>query len=168
MNSPVYVNIFIIVAAVAIVVQSGILIALFVAFKKSGERMEALATEVHHKVIPTLDATQSFITTTRPKLDIIVENLTSTSITVRGQVERLNSTMDDILDRTRLQVIRADELVTRTMDKVEETTEAVQRSVISPVRMASGFLQGVSTGLGVLFNRRRQPGNGHAHDDMFI
>jgi ABC-type transporter Mla subunit MlaD len=168
MNSPVYVNIFIIVAAIAIVAQTGILLALFAAFKKSSARMETLATEVHARAIPTLDAAQGLLISTRPKVETIVDNLAAASTTVRSQVERLDATLDDVIDRTRLQVMRADELVTRTMDKVEETTDIVQRSVISPVRMASGFLQGLSAGFSTLFHRGRQPGDGIPRDEMFI
>lgn len=168
MNSPVYVNIFIIVAAVAIVAQTGILVALYAAFKKSSTRVEALASEVHAKAIPTLDAAQGLIVSTRPKVETIVDNLASASTTLRSQVERIDATLDDVIDRTRLQVIRADELVTSTMDKVEETTEIIQRSVISPVRMASGFLHGLSAGLSTLFHRGRQPGDGIPRDEMFI
>lgn len=168
MNSPVYVNIFIIAASVAIIIQAGILIALYAAFKKSSNRMEALATEVHAKAMPTLDAAQGLLVSTRPKVEIIVDNLAETSTKLRGQVERIDASLDDILDRTRLQVIRADELVTRTMDKVEETTEIVQRSIISPVRVASGFISGLTAGVATLFHRRRQPGNGAGSDEMFI
>lgn len=168
MNSPVYVNIFIIIAAIAIVFQTGILLAMYAAFKKSSSRMEALATEVHAKAMPTLDAAQSLIVSTRPKVETIVDNLASTSTTLRSQVERIDVTLDDLLDRTRLQVIRADELVTRTMDKVEETTEVVQHSILSPVRVASGFIQGLTAGLSTLFRRGRQPGDGIPRDEMFI
>jgi ABC-type transporter Mla subunit MlaD len=168
MNSPVYVNVFIIVAAIAIVAQTGILLALFAAFKKSSTRMEALATEVHAKAMPTLDAAQGLLVSTRPRVETIVDNLASASTTLRSQVERIDATLDDVIDRTRLQVIRADELVTRTMDKVEETTDIVQRSVISPVRMASGFIHGLSAGFSTLFRRGRQPGEGVPRDEMFI
>ena len=55
-----------------------------------------------------------------------------------AEIERLDATVNDIVDRTRLQVIRADELVNRTMDRVEETTEMVHRTVVSPIRQLSG------------------------------
>jgi len=45
------------------------------------------------------------------------------------------------VDRTRLQVIRADELLNRTMDRIEETTDVVHRTVVSPVRQLSGLVQ---------------------------
>lgn len=172
--TPVYVNVFIIVAAVAIVLQAGILIALYAAFKKTSARVESLAAriesvtgDVQTRVLPAIDNVQSLIATTRPHIETIVANLSETTTTVKGQVERLSTTVDDIVDRTRLQVIRADELIGRTMDRVEETTEVVQRTVVSPVRVASGFLQGIGVGLGTFFRRGRIPRNGSS-EEMFI
>jgi len=89
----------------------------------------------------------------------------------RSQVERLDATVNDIVDRTRLQVIRADELVNRTMDRVEQTTDMVHRTVVSPVRQLSGLLQGVSAGFEYFLGRkRRQPrdGMGVPQDELFI
>ena len=51
--------------------------------------------------------------------------------------------MNDVIDRARLQVIRADELLNRTMDRVEETTDMVHRTVVSPVRQLSGLMPSV-------------------------
>jgi uncharacterized protein YoxC len=169
-----FVQIFVIVAAVAIVIQMGILVALYAAFKKTSARVETLAArvesvtaDVQTRVLPTIDNVQSLLVTTRPKIEAIIDNLNTTSTKVRGQVERIETTLDDILDRTRLQVLRADDLVTRTMDRVEQTTEVVQRTVASPVRVASGFMQGITVGLGAFFGRRRQPRNA-PQEEMFI
>lgn len=175
MTTPLFVNIFVIVAAVAIVIQATILVALYAAFKKTSVRVESLAArvetltgEVQTRLLPTIDSVNSFMTMARPKIETIIDNLSTSTTSVRGQVERFDTLLDDIIDRTRLQVVRADELVTRTMDRVEETTEAVQRTVVSPIRLASGFLQGVTVGFGALFHRNRQPGNGHHNEEMFI
>ncbi len=56
-----YLPIFVGVTAAAVVIQAGILVALFVAVKKSTSRMEALATEVKTKVMPTVDTAQSML-----------------------------------------------------------------------------------------------------------
>ncbi len=77
---------------------------------------------------------------------------------VRGQVERLDATVTDIVDRTRLQVIRADELLNRTMDRIEETSDAVHRTVISPVRQLSGVIQGLTAGLEFLLGGKGAAG----------
>jgi len=84
-------------------------------------------------------------------------------------MERVDATITDIVDRTRLQVIRADEFVNSTMDKLEETREAVQKTVVSPVRQLSGLMHGVSAGFEALFSRRRGRTSVTApQDEMFI
>jgi hypothetical protein len=65
-------------------------------------------------------------------------------------------------------VIRADEMVTRTMDKVEETSEKVQHTVLSPVRHVSGILAGLSAGVNAFFTGQKRRGNGAPNDEMFI
>jgi hypothetical protein len=68
-------------------------------------------------------------------------------------------------------VIRADELLNRTMDKVEETSDAVHRTVISPLRQVNGLMAAISTGVDVfLGQKRRHPKNGDGvpQDEMFI
>ena len=67
--------------------------------------MEALATEVKTKVMPTVDTAQSMLVEWRPKIDTIASNVSETSTVVRGQVERLDATVTDIVDRTRLQLV---------------------------------------------------------------
>jgi hypothetical protein len=82
---------------------------------------------------------------------------------------RIDGTLSDILDRTRLQVIRADELLNRTMDKVEETTEVVHKTVLSPIRQVSGLMSAITTGVEVFFGqKRRRNGMGVPQDEMFI
>jgi hypothetical protein len=165
-----YLQIFVGVTAAAVVIQAGILVALFVAVKKSTSRMEALATEVKTKVIPTVDTAQSMLVEWRPKIDTIASNVSETTTVVRGQVERLDATVTDIVDRTRLQVIRADELLNRTMDRIEETSDVVHRTVVSPVRQLSGIIQGLTAGLEFLLGgeRRRRHDVSVPQDEMFI
>ena len=136
--------------------------------KKSSARMQALAEEVQRRALPTLDAAQSLLTTTKPKIEEFVANAAAASATIRSQVERLDATVSDVVDRTRLHVIRADELVTRTMDRVEETTELVHHTVVSPVRQVAGLIQGLTTGLGMLLGRRSRSHAGQPQDEMFI
>jgi hypothetical protein len=96
--------------------------------------------------------------------------VSETSTMVRTQLERMDATVSDVIDRTRLQVIRADELVSRTLDRVEQTSDMVHKTVISPVRQLSGLMQGVATGLEFFFGGRRRSGNGVSvpQDEMFI
>ena len=56
---PTLVNVFIIVTAVAVVIQAGILVGLFVAVRKTSKRVESLATDVQTKALPTIETAQS-------------------------------------------------------------------------------------------------------------
>jgi len=161
---------FIAITAAAVVIQAGILIAMYLATRQTGARVEALASEVRTKILPTVEIAQSMLTDLRPKLESLVGNLADSSATVRAQVERLDATFNDVVDRTRLQVIRADELLGRTLDRVEQTTEMVHKTVVSPIRQASGLVQGLSAGLEFFFSRARRQRNGTpvAQDEMFI
>lgn len=169
---------FIGLTAIAILIQAGILFALYLAVRKTTTRMEALAGEFKSKTFPTIETAQSLLVDTRPKIDQIMtrvseiaDNAQDSARMVRGQMERLDSTITDVIDRTRLHVIRADELVGRTMDKVEETSDTVQRTVLSPIRQVSGLMQGVSAGLEYFLGqkrRRNRDGMGVPQDELFI
>ncbi|MGO9862061.1 MAG: hypothetical protein ACLPLR_00495 [Terriglobales bacterium] len=164
-------RIFIAVTTFAIVVQAGILVGLYLSIRKTTARMEALATQVTTRTLPTLETVQDILVDLRPKLDVISVNVAESSNLVRNQLARIDATLTDALDRTRLQVIRADELLNRTMDKVEETSEIVHQTVISPLRQVNGLLAAIGTGLEVfLGQKRRQPKNGAGvpQDEMFI
>ncbi|MFY9841658.1 MAG: hypothetical protein WA718_16545 [Terriglobales bacterium] len=164
-------RIFIAVTTFAIVVQAGILVGLYLTVRKSTEKMEALATEVKGKALPTIDTVQNMLVELRPKIETLSTNAAESSNLVRNQLARLDATLTDVLDRTRLQVIRADELLNRTMDKVEDTTEIVHKTVVSPLRQVNGLMAAVSTGVEVFFGqKKRHPKNGAGvpQDEMFI
>lgn len=175
-------TIFIGVTAAAVVLQMFILLAMFLAVRKLSARMMVLAnkledvtTTVQTRVLPMIDnaksmqqEVKSFLETAKPRIENIIANASSMSTTARTTVERFDITANDAIDRIRLQVIRGDEMLTRTMDRVEETTEKVQHSVMSPVRQVSGIVQAISTGFGAYFHTQRQRRNGGPSDEMFI
>jgi methyl-accepting chemotaxis protein len=168
-------TLFIALTGAAVLLQAGILAALYLAMRKSSARMEALAVEVRTKALPALETVQAMLDELRPKLTIIADNLTETTHSVRSQVERVDATVNDAVDRARLQIIRGDELLTRTLDRVEETSDMVHQTVVSPVRQFAGLIQGVTAGIEFLLgNRGRKNGGGREarrpvpQDEMFI
>ncbi|MGA2687176.1 MAG: hypothetical protein ABSE85_03810 [Candidatus Korobacteraceae bacterium] len=175
-------TLFIAVTSFAVVLQMLILLGIYIAVRKLSARMEALADRVEDttstlqvRVLPVIDNVKSiqqdvkaFMETARPKVDLVLDNLSYISTTARGSVERIDTTVNDAVDRMRLQVIRGDEMLTRTMDRIEETSEKVQHTVMSPVRQVSGIVQAISTGVGAYFNQQKRNRNGGPSDEMFI
>jgi hypothetical protein len=157
------------VTAAAVLLQAGILVGMYFAMRKTSAKVEALAEEVKTKVLPTAELAHSMMEELRPKIVTAVDNVSTSTTMLRTQMERVDATLTDIVDRTRLQVIRADEFVNSTMDKLEETREAVQRTVVSPVRHISGFMHGVTAGVEAFFGRKRGQNSVTApQDEMFI
>lgn len=166
---------FIALTGAAVALQAGVLVAIYLAMRKSSVRMEALAVEVKTKALPAIETAQAILTELRPKLTVIADNLTETTHSIRSQVDRMDATVDDVVDRARLQIIRADELLSRTLDRVEETSEMVHKTVVSPIRQFSGLIQGLTAGIEFLLgNRARRNGNTRdtrrpvPQDEMFI
>jgi len=112
--------VFIALTGIAVALQAGVLLAMYVTMRKSSERMETLATELKVKAIPTMEVVQMVLTEVHPKLLVIADNLEETTTLMRSQVHRVDATVTDVVDRARLQVIRADELLSRTLDRVEK------------------------------------------------
>jgi methyl-accepting chemotaxis protein len=168
-------TLFIALTGIAVLLQAGVLLAMYLAMRKTTTDLQALAAEVRTKAIPAMDQAQQLIADLRPKIEAIADNVRDTSTTVKGQVQRIDATVNDMVDRARLQVIRADELLGRTLDRVENTSEFVQKTVVSPVRQISGLMQGITVGLEFLFAGRGRRNGGSREerrpvpqDEMFI
>ena len=95
-------TVFMGLTALAIVIQMGVLIALFVSFQKASERLQSL--------LPMIRDTKILLAETTPKVRGILDNLAVLSATARQDAERISSTANEITDRVREQVVRADEL----------------------------------------------------------
>ncbi len=164
-------KVFITVTTFAVVVQAGILVGLYLSVRKSSAKIEAVAGEVLNKALPAMESVLGMMVELRPKIEALTDNISESSTLVRNQLGRIDATLADALDRTRLQVIRADELLNRTMDRVEETSEVVHKTVLSPLRQVNGLMSAISTGVEVfLGQKRRHPKNGAGvpQDEMFI
>jgi methyl-accepting chemotaxis protein len=170
-------KIFIAVTSFAVLIQAGVLVALFLTARKTMTKMEALAEEVKGKGMPLIETVHATVVELRPKIEAIAgkveeisANVSESSATVKNQISRIDATITDVVDRARLQVIRADELLGRTIDKVEETSEAVHRTVTSPLRQVNGLVAAISTGFEVFVGQKKRPRNGSnvPQDEMFI
>src|ERR1039458_2770309 len=77
-------RLFIFVTMFAVVIQAGILVALYLAVRGSTAKMEALATEVRSKALPTIETVQNMLVELRPKIDVMSVNFSESSTLVRN------------------------------------------------------------------------------------
>lgn len=166
------VAIFVIVAAVAIVVQMGILIALYVGMRQAASRIEGIAGRLEQQASPLLSTAGAILEDAQPKIAEITSNLAESSSTVRAHVSQMADATGEIVERARLQAIRMDEFVGSTMGKIETASEILETKVLTPVRRVQGIISAVTAGLGVLRSSRpkRKAARAGAEQDeeMFI
>ena len=163
---------FVIVAAVAILLQTLILFGLAKGIKEFVTRLEALLGRVENQASPIMATTRDIIDDAQPKIADITTNLAESAATVKVHVTDLAQATGEIVERARLQAARIDELVENTIEKIEVTTDLVQTSVVTPVRRIHALISAVSAGLGFLrANRARRKSEGNsseADEEMFI
>jgi hypothetical protein len=167
-------TIFIAVTSAAVVLQMLILAGMFFTMRKLATQVLGIADEFKTKALPLLDDTKhlqadvkKILETSTPKVELVLDNAAAITTSAHSAIGRVEATLNDVLDRARLQTIRADELITRAMDHVEETSDKVTHAVSTPVRQASGILQGISTGVGTYFGNKKARKAGPS-DEMFI
>jgi hypothetical protein len=136
-----YLPIFVGVTAAAVLIQIGILLALFVAVRQSTSRMELLASEVKSKVMPIAGSAKVMLAELKPKITAIAANVGDTTNIVRSEIEHVDAAVGEVAVRTDLQVIRAKGLLNRAKNHMYEISGLTSR-VFLPVRRLSELVQG--------------------------
>ena len=167
-------TIFIAVTSAAVVLQMLMLLGMYLTLRTLSAHINSLADEGKSQVFPLLesgtqllDDIKRLLETSSPKVELVLDNAAAITTTAYAGIGRVEGATNDILDRAQLQVIRADEMITRAMDRVEDTTQKVAHTVTSPIKHANGLVQGVSAGVNAFFGKKRSR-NGGPSDEMFI
>jgi hypothetical protein len=146
---------FSIVAAIALVVQVGILIGLFLQLRKTTESINRMVSDLHTRMGPILTRTQMMLDDTQPKIAQLVEDTSHMVYLARVQAQKMDRVFTEASDRLRGQLVRADRILTGTLEAVEDAGTQVRRSFLGPVQKVSAVVQGIKIGLDVLRSRRR-------------
>lgn len=167
-----WISIFVVIAAVAIVLQTVILYALYKMARETAAKMEGVAGRLEAQTTPMLSTARSILEDAQPKLAEITSNLAESTANVRTHVAQLAEATGEIVEKARFHAARLDTLVSNTVDKIEVTTDLVQHSVITPVRRIHAIIQAVSAGLGFLratrTRRKAENHNSNLDEEMFI
>ena len=145
---------FSIVAAIALVVQVGILIALFVQLKRTSESINKSVTDLNTRMGPILTRTQVLLDDTQPKIANLVEDASQIVYMARGQAQKMDRLMTEATDRMRGQIVRADRILTGTLESVEDAGFAFRQNIMGPVQKVTALVHGLKIGLDVLRSRR--------------
>src|SRR3989440_9053130 len=150
----VWLEIFSIVAALALVVQVVILTALFLQTGRTSENLTRLVSEVQSRMGPILTRVQILLDDTQPKISSMVNDASHIVYLARGQAQKVDRVFTEAADRLRGQLVRADRILTGALEAVESAGTRFGTSVWRPVHKVSALGQGIKVGLDLLRSRR--------------
>jgi len=164
-----YLTIFIAVTAAAVVLQSGILVALYLRLAKFDEETRALRRQLSERADPILRNVEDITLTLRDRGRVIAEDLSAMSYDARRQVQKFDRLTDELADRLRLQILRIDQLLTQALESLEQAGTTVKENVVQPMREAAAVMRGVKAALEFLATRPERAKKGaRADEELFI
>jgi hypothetical protein len=161
---------FVIVAAAAIVVQGFILLGLYRIAERIRMEISATRQDVREQFAPLAQSLEQIIADSRQPLAVVTTNLADVSRILRERVAAMDTLASELADRTRMEIGRVDRALTDILEKVENTTDVIQKNILGPITEISALLKGFRSGLGFLFSRHPASRSREAAPDepMFI
>jgi|SRR5579859_7780318 len=163
-------TVFVIVTALAVVMQAAILFAMFRVMKEILAKTTQIESGVKDHLNPVLDSVHALTTAVREPVNAILANLTEVSGLLRQRAASADAVAAEVLERVRIEAIRMDELLTGVLGRMERAAEAAERGVLIPVREISAVIAGLRQGFAYFFGRQRPPAEQRARSEeqLFI
>jgi len=163
-------TIALILVSLAVLIQAGMTVAIFLALRKIPGHLEAVRQDFKQRFDPLTQSVTEILASARDPLRTITANLADISKMLRERTSDVDGLVAELVDKSRTQVIRMDRMVSDLVEKVETTSETVQRGVLAPMQEVSAVIKGMQAGLEFLFSRRRRTSVSEAAQDeqLFI
>ncbi|MGB8521583.1 MAG: hypothetical protein WCD43_01335 [Candidatus Acidiferrales bacterium] len=166
----VWIEAFIVIAAVAIVIQMAILLAMLLEMKGAIVKFTVIADELKGRIDPILLRTNRILEDSEDKIASIMADGAEVTRMARGQAQKIDRVFTDSLERVRIQVVRADQILAGALEVIEDTGTKVRNTLWGPVHQVSAVLKGVKVGIDVLrgVQRRAEPDGAPQDEELFI
>jgi ABC-type transporter Mla subunit MlaD len=163
-------TIALILIALAVLMQAGAMIGLWLAIRKIPAQIEAVRADLKQRLDPLAQSVTEIVSDAREPLRTITTNLADISKMLRERTTDVDALVAELVDKSRAQVMHVDQMVSDLVKKVETTSDAVQRGVLVPLQEVSAVIKGMRAGLEFLFSRRRTTSVSEAAQDeqLFI
>jgi hypothetical protein len=158
-------TIFVAISAIALLIQACMLIGLLVVTRRFQQKIMPM--------IPEVEGILGVVKRTAERVEKHVEQIGTSSTAIldvtKQQLARVDELLGDATARAKVQMERAEMVLDDTMTRVQETVSYVQSGVLRPVREVYGVLAGIRTALAHLGRSGRSTVD-HATSDeeMFI
>jgi hypothetical protein len=154
------------VAAICLVVMAGMVFGMY----KSSKAMRERAAQFMDKCEPLADSARLTLDETRDQTKGILADVKELTASGRKQMSTVEALIDDLSQTARVQAQRVDGGLETTLQRVNDTTAIVQKSILEPIRQVRGIVSAVTAVLDHLSGSSRRPTVDRAttDEDMFI
>ena len=138
---------FVAATAIAVVVQAACLVSIMLSFKRLSERLERFMGEVRELMVPARSISEN--------LRLASGNLVEIGLSARDQFRRVEAMVTTTGEALTLQLERFDRVSQKVMERINETAEILQESVVRPAREVAALAKGLTGIAAFLFRRGR-------------
>jgi vacuolar-type H+-ATPase subunit H len=170
-----WVPVFIVVTALAVVLQAAVMTAMYFLARRTTERVERTVSNMEARVEPILTRVQYLIEDAQPRISSAIADAAEITHLARSQAQKVDRVFTETLDRARMQLAHADQILTGALEAVEDAGSQIRRTVVGPINSASAVIRGIQTGLEFFRSRRRRPhseaagaSGDHPDENLFI
>src|SRR5260370_32291281 len=129
-----WLEVFCIIAAIALVIQVVILTLLFFELRRTSENTNRLVMDLQSRVGPILTRVQILLDDTQPKISNMVNDASHIVYLARGQAQKVDRVFTDAADRLRGQLLHADRILTGTIGAGEDGGAKFKPSLCGPLQ----------------------------------
>jgi hypothetical protein len=160
---------FIVVATIAIVIQMAILLAMFLQMRVAIREFTRIAATLQARVDPILLRTNRILEDSEDRIRSIMGDAAEITRVARSQAQKVDRVFTDAVERLRIQVVRADHILTGALEVVEGAGSTIRDSVWGPIQQASAVIKGIKAGLEFFRSGKRpQPDTTPQDEELFI
>jgi hypothetical protein len=153
------------VAAIALVIMMAMMIGIY----KSVSALRERSTQFLDRWEPMADDAKRTLGDFRTQSSAILVDVKDLTASGRTQMQRIDTLLTDVQTTTRTSLERLDQAVQENLRRVDETTAAVQNTVLTPVRQARAMAAAVDAVFRHLSGRNRPTvDQATADEEMFI
>jgi len=157
-------TVFVIVAAIALLIQAVMLAGIFRASRGLQQNVQRLTP----KIEGVLEISRQTIEDSRKQIADITSKTSEILDTTRKQVQRIDEFLDDAAARARVQMDRAEMVLDDAMVRTQRTVAVVEGGILKPIVQIQGVAAGIKTALTFLLRGRPNPEEAHSDEEMFI
>lgn len=140
-------TLFVAVTAIAIFTQAIVMVGIYFLSKRLSEQVDRFMKDTREMMVPIRSVAENLRTASA--------NLVEIGLSARDQFRRVEAMVTDTGEALNVQLERFDRVSQNVIDRINETADIVQDSVVRPAREVAAVAKGLSRGLGAFFFRSR-------------